>query len=488
MRHLLPRASARCGRAGRILIVDVGAGSGDVARPARVERCARRADARRGRRASTSSGGTSPRAARMVARRRARRRRSPADAFRLPLRRRAPSTSPSRRCSSTTSRPRRIAGILARALARRAARVRGARPAAPPRAVGSSSRSRAAPLPRADLRARTASRRCGRPTRRRRRSSIARPRSRPGRRARRVFPFRCLLDGARRVTRGPEACDAIVVGAGPAGSAAAAVLAARGRRVLLLEKDRFPRRKVCGEFLSATRARRASSGSASATEVEAIAETIDRGSAPPAEGRGRRVSRCPAPALGISRYALDDLLAARAAELGAERALRSARRRDRGRATAAASAFAGSARTAASGRRRRGRGVIGAWGRWDALDRALDAPVRARERGALLRAGAATTARASARSPARSACTSFPGGYCGLSRVEGGAVNLAGVISERPTRGGSRRDGTASSRTPGASNAGARPRPRRPRRSGPTDSSEPARSSSPRKPPADGGT
>ncbi|HXM76614.1 MAG TPA: NAD(P)-binding protein, partial [Thermoanaerobaculia bacterium] len=44
--------------------------------------------------------------------------------------------------------------------------------------------------------------------------------------------------------------DAIVVGAGPAGSAAAAVLASAGRRVLMLEKDRFPRAKVCGEFLS----------------------------------------------------------------------------------------------------------------------------------------------------------------------------------------------------------------------------------------------
>ena len=48
-----------------------------------------------------------------------------------------------------------------------------------------------------------------------------------------------------------EAFDAVVVGAGPAGSAAAAVLAEHGRSVLLLEKDVFPRHKVCGEFLSA---------------------------------------------------------------------------------------------------------------------------------------------------------------------------------------------------------------------------------------------
>lgn len=40
--------------------------------------------------------------------------------------------------------------------------------------------------------------------------------------------------------------DIAVVGAGPAGSVAAAQLAGLGRRVLLLDKVTFPRRKVCG--------------------------------------------------------------------------------------------------------------------------------------------------------------------------------------------------------------------------------------------------
>ena len=45
--------------------------------------------------------------------------------------------------------------------------------------------------------------------------------------------------------------DALVIGAGPAGSAAANLLAAAGWKVALVEKAAFPRRKVCGEFISA---------------------------------------------------------------------------------------------------------------------------------------------------------------------------------------------------------------------------------------------
>ena len=44
--------------------------------------------------------------------------------------------------------------------------------------------------------------------------------------------------------------DLIVAGAGPAGSACAITAARGGARVLLLEKDKLPRHKVCGEFVS----------------------------------------------------------------------------------------------------------------------------------------------------------------------------------------------------------------------------------------------
>jgi len=45
--------------------------------------------------------------------------------------------------------------------------------------------------------------------------------------------------------------DLIVIGGGPAGTSAAITCARRGARVLLLERGRFPRHKVCGEFVSA---------------------------------------------------------------------------------------------------------------------------------------------------------------------------------------------------------------------------------------------
>ena len=46
--------------------------------------------------------------------------------------------------------------------------------------------------------------------------------------------------------------DALIVGSGPAGATAALLLAQAGFLVAVVEKTAFPRRKVCGEYLSAT--------------------------------------------------------------------------------------------------------------------------------------------------------------------------------------------------------------------------------------------
>lgn len=44
--------------------------------------------------------------------------------------------------------------------------------------------------------------------------------------------------------------DAMIVGAGPAGSAAAIALARRGYQVALIDKQMFPREKLCGDFIN----------------------------------------------------------------------------------------------------------------------------------------------------------------------------------------------------------------------------------------------
>jgi hypothetical protein len=158
-----------------------------------------------------------------------------------------------------------------------------------------------------------------------------------------------------------EPFDAIVVGAGPAGSAAAAMLAARGRRVLVFEKERFPRRKVCGEFLSGD-ALESLERLGVREDVEARAERIREGELYLRNGRPIAF-HLPERALGISRFVLDDLLARRAAELGAEfrfgaRQCATSRRK----ATVGASAFPIGPRGRGDPRPRRG-GRLGSVGR-----------------------------------------------------------------------------------------------------------------------------
>src|SRR5262252_4580934 len=49
----------------------------------------------------------------------------------------------------------------------------------------------------------------------------------------------------------PQIFDLAVIGGGPAGTSAAITAARAGVRVLLLERGKLPRQRVCGEFVSA---------------------------------------------------------------------------------------------------------------------------------------------------------------------------------------------------------------------------------------------
>jgi flavin-dependent dehydrogenase len=223
--------------------------------------------------------------------------------------------------------------------------------------------------------------------------------------------------------------DAVVVGAGPAGSAAAAVLARGGRSVLLHEKDRVPRPKVCGEFLSSGAVSSLENLGVLAAVERAGPERITRGSLHWPSGRSVSFD-LPAPAYGLSRQVFDDLVARAAAAAGAEAHFEA---RVQSVDADATGAFRVRFSRDRAEREVRARFVVGAWGRWDALDRRLDREFQ--RSGSRYFGWSRDYAGNTAALAGQVRLYFFAGGYCGLSRVEGERVNLAGVVSETVLRG-----------------------------------------------------
>jgi 2-polyprenyl-6-methoxyphenol hydroxylase-like FAD-dependent oxidoreductase len=117
--------------------------------------------------------------------------------------------------------------------------------------------------------------------------------------------------------------DALIVGAGPAGSAAAILLARAGWAVALVERQPFPRRKVCGECIAAS--------NLPLLATLGVADAISTLAGPPlrqvALHRGDRVVTADLPAAAgavhrwgraLGRETLDTLLLERARAEGAE--------------------------------------------------------------------------------------------------------------------------------------------------------------------------
>src|SRR5262245_17672105 len=120
-----------------------------------------------------------------------------------------------------------------------------------------------------------------------------------------------------------ESYDSLLIGGGPAGATAALTLARAGWKVAVLEKANFPRRKVCGEYLSA-------SNLALFRQLGVAEDFLDR-AGPPVRQVGlfarETVLTAPMPrrrgkttadwGCALGRETLDTLLLQRAAEAGA---------------------------------------------------------------------------------------------------------------------------------------------------------------------------
>jgi flavin-dependent dehydrogenase len=209
--------------------------------------------------------------------------------------------------------------------------------------------------------------------------------------------------------------DAIIVGAGLAGCGLAIQLAQQGRSVLLLEQQHYPTHKLCGEFLS--------------TEVTAIFERLGILEAVHAAGAvaiGRAsLTTCtgesfgaplPGTGLGLSRFALDRILWQRALEVGATCL-------DRTPVAGIEGTLAEGFTVSTAAGLHRARMVFGAYGKCSRLDRLRGRPFTAHPSPFI-----AVKAHHTGISLAGTVeLHAFPGGYCGLSEIEAGLVNVCWI-------------------------------------------------------------
>jgi flavin-dependent dehydrogenase len=239
-----------------------------------------------------------------------------------------------------------------------------------------------------------------------------------------VFPRVHRNAAGKRVT---GHYDAIIVGAGPGGSTAAILLAAAGWSVALIEKQTFPRRKVCGACIGA--------GNFPLLATLGIGEEFARVAGPELREvglyRSDRVIQAPFPAMrnsadpwgrALGRETFDLMLLKRAQELGATVWQPCSLRGIHGRAGAFACEV--EARSRFDCHVLRTPVLIMANGSWE-RDPGGTRPIV--KRAGDLFAFKATFSRACLQ-PGVLPVISFEGGYGGLVIAENGVLILAGCI------------------------------------------------------------
>lgn len=229
--------------------------------------------------------------------------------------------------------------------------------------------------------------------------------------------------------------DVVIAGAGPAGTSAAIELAHKGRRILLIEEKKFPRAKLCGEFISPeclTHFKRLGvMQQMTAAEASEVTETVFY------SRNGNKVSvpsdwfKSGTAALGLSRAEMDYQLLQRAKDVGVEVW-----------EEAHASQLLREGETVCGVRIKSGETTqdciatltIDATGRTRALARKLDPP-RSRHRNNIQPLVAFKVHLENARQHS-GACEIYfyKRGYGGLSQVEGGVSNLCFIVAAKDVR------------------------------------------------------
>lgn len=217
--------------------------------------------------------------------------------------------------------------------------------------------------------------------------------------------------------------DVIVIGAGLAGSSSAIKLAQIGFKVLLLEQQKYPVHKLCGEFLSIE--------SIGAFEGLGILESIHKVGAHRIQRTYLTTSQgaifeseLPGIALGLSRYQLDLILWQRAQEVGADC-----------RERAVVKTISGNFQTGFVVNTNQGkftsRFVLGCYGKHSSIQiegESSNQNLTPRKNSPFI---AFKAHYLGIKLPGVIELHAFPGGYCGLSQIETGEINVCWIAHER---------------------------------------------------------
>lgn len=225
--------------------------------------------------------------------------------------------------------------------------------------------------------------------------------------------------------------EVAVIGGGPAGSAIAVLLARSGKTVALLEKKKFPRDKVCGEFLSPESQRFLETIGCLGDIIAAEASEIHVARFTSSHGKKLEV-RLPETALGISRKKLDWIIWNQALSVGAV-CFDQAEVKEVNQNVLTVTCGETSMRLQAPL-------TIGAYGKRSALDQRLARPFMKKHHPYVgLKRHHRACKNVYGEQLARELDGAveihlFDGGYCGMSFVEDGKINISMLLTPRAIR------------------------------------------------------